>query len=95
MNQLDVAAARQLCRPQFRWLSAPTTLVAPVRTVDDLVAWWRERAEQVESLQYWNPAITWLSPEVLILTGEARGDQQRRSRVCLVEGSMQAPFATG
>jgi len=73
MNQLDAAAARQQCRPEFRWLSAPTTLAAPVRTVDDVVAWWRERADQVGSVQYWNSAITWLSPEILISTGEARG----------------------
>ena len=73
MNQLDVAAARQQCRPEFRWMSPPKTLVAPVRTVDDVVTWWRERAEQVESLRNWNSALTWLSPKVLLATGEARG----------------------
>ena len=73
MDQLDVAAARQLCRPEFRWLSPTRTLVAPVRTIDEVVAWWRDRAGQVESVRNWNSAIEWISPEVTVATGEARG----------------------
>lgn len=73
MNHLDSAGIRQLCQPDFRWLSIPSTLTAPERSVDELIQWWRERAEQTGSVQNWNSAIMWLSPEVWVGNGDARG----------------------
>ncbi len=73
MNHLDSAGIRQLCRPEFRWLSIPSTLTAPERSVDELIEWWRERTEQTGSVQNWNSAIKWLSPEVWVGNGDARG----------------------
>ncbi|TXI42877.1 MAG: hypothetical protein E6Q57_14015, partial [Mycobacterium sp.] len=73
MNNLDGAAIRRLCRPEFRWLSLPSTLTAPARTVDELIEWWRERVEQAGSVRQWNSAIAWLSPDVWVGTGDARG----------------------
>lgn len=73
LDHLDVAAARQLCRPEFRWSSPTKALGAPVRTIDEVVSWWRGRAGQVDSLRNWASAITWISPEIAVSNGEARG----------------------
>ena len=59
MDSLIPAAARQLCRPEFRWSSPTRALADPVRTIDEVISWWRDRAEQVDSLRNWTSAITW------------------------------------
>ncbi len=73
MDNLDVTAARQLCRPEFQWSSPTRALADPERTIDEVVSWWRDRAEQVDSLRNWTSAITWITPEVAVSVGEARG----------------------
>lgn len=73
MDRLDAAAARQLCRPEFQWVSPTRALAVPVRTIDEVISWWRDRAGQVDSLRNWTSAITWMSPEVAVSVGEARG----------------------
>ncbi|MCB0945200.1 MAG: adenylate cyclase, partial [Mycobacterium sp.] len=73
VDHLDAEAARQVCRPEFRWLSPTSALVDPVRTIDEVIFWFRDRAGQVDSLRNWTSAITWMSPEVAVNAGEARG----------------------
>ncbi len=73
MDSLDVEAARQLCEPEFRWSSPTGALAEPLRTIDEVISWWRDRAGQVDSLRNWTSAIAWVSPDVAVSIGEARG----------------------
>lgn len=73
MNRLDVRAARELCRPEFQWCAPTPALAEPVRTIDGVIDWWRQRAEQLESLRNWISAIRWMTAKVAIAIGEARG----------------------
>ena len=72
LDRVDVDAARPLAHPDFRWIAPPSSLKANERSVDELFRWLQERANQVSSLQHWNPVLRWLSPNCNLSLGTVR-----------------------
>lgn len=69
IQRLDLAAARSLSQPDFSWTCPPTALTAGTRSLDEFLAWQRQRAEQASSMHCFVPKIHWPSADVMVATG--------------------------
>ena len=72
MDRLDTAAAHQVSAPEFRWLAPPSTLTLQDRSVDGVMRWAQERAQQVSSVKNYCSVLRWLSPTCVIGRGNVR-----------------------
>lgn len=72
MDRLDVAAARTLTSPGFRYEGTPSTLTLQGGSVDDMFDALTQRARQVASTQSGFAVVRWLTPTCLVGRGVVR-----------------------
>ena len=62
IGRRDIELARRFSTPDFRWIAPASSLKDRERTVEDMFAWFDQRAKQVSAQRHRVCAMQWVSP---------------------------------